>query len=49
MKKENEKVAEEPDKYPRFCPGQKLSMVMIEAILGAIEELRDPTHGGPSA
>ena len=36
---------EEPHKYPRFCPGQKLSMIMIEAILGTIDELKDAKFG----
>ena len=26
---------------PRFCPGQELSMIVVRAILGSIDELRD--------
>ena len=31
---------EEPKAYPRFCPGQELSMIILKAILGSIEELK---------
>ena len=34
---------EAPAEYPRFCPGQQLSMIMVKAILGSIDELKD-TH-----
>jgi cytochrome P450 len=37
---------EQPDKYPRFCPGQQLSLIIIRAILGSIDELRDANFGG---
>lgn len=29
----------EPGAYPRFCPGQQLSMAIVKAILGSIDEL----------
>ena len=31
---------EDPAKFPRFCPGQELSMIMIKTILGCIDELK---------
>ena len=31
---------EEPAKYPRFCPGQQISLTIVKAILGSIEELK---------
>ena len=29
----------DPAAYPRFCPGQQLSMAIVKAILGSIDEL----------
>ena len=31
---------ENPSAYPRFCPGQEISMIICRAILKSIEELK---------
>ena len=36
---------EKPGAYPRFCPGQEVSMLIIRAILGSIDELKDANFG----
>ena len=28
---------ENPEQYPRFCPGQQMSMIIVKAILRAIQ------------
>ena len=37
---------DKPAAYPRFCPGQEVSMLIIRAILGSIDELKDANFGG---
>ena len=37
---------EAPADFPRFCPGQQLSMIILRAILGSIDELKDADFSG---
>ena len=33
-----------PEQYPRFCPGQQISMIIVKAILNSIE-LKESNFG----